>query len=317
MAEKNNKYILVNEENLTISVRSVDKLLTAGRGELALVYLYVLRTRGEMTAASAAAELSMSENEVVAAMNALERMGLVRGGERVARLQENKLPSYTNQDLAYELKQGEFEALVQQVQQILGTHLSSPDTEKLLGLRRALGFPPEVILMLVQYCVEENERRYGSSRRPTMRFVEKVAFRWEEEGIDTAQKAEEYLQRLEKRRTLQQQMKKVLQIYDRELTPTEQKYVGAWIEKGFTPELVAEAYDMTMIRTGRRAWAYMNSVLQTWYEKGVTTPEQLDKAKTGASDCVGNGGKKPNGTVPGKEVDSMLRLLEEIRGGGE
>ena len=305
--KKTDKYILPNEENLTVSVRSVDKLLTAGRGELALLYLYVLRRKGEITTAEAAGDLAMPENEVVAALASLGKLGLVRyQGEM--RLQEDRLPSYTAAELAQELKKGEFEALLHQVQQALGSKLSSVDVEKLLGIRRELGMPPEVILMLVHYCVDLNVRRYGPGKRPTMRYIEKVAFSWEREGILSVQQAEDYLRAEERRRETTQQIKTVLQIRDRDLSASEQKYVDDWIGRGYSPELIAAAYDRTLIRTGRRAWAYMNSVLQGWESEGKKSPGDLKQA-----DRVGQSASPAGTAAADGEVESMLRFLEELK----
>ena len=67
----------------------------------------------------------------------------------------------------------------------------------------------------------------------------------------TLEQAETYIRRREERRSAMEQIKRALQIRDRELSPTERQYVDSWIEKGFTPDAVEIAYDRTIIKTVR------------------------------------------------------------------
>ena len=174
------------------------------------------------------------------------------------------------------------------------------------------GFPPEVILLLVNYCVSETTRKYGPGRRPTMRFVEKTAFTWEREEIVTLEQAETYIRRREERRSAMEQIKRALQIRDRELSPTERQYVDSWIEKGFTPDAVEIAYDRTIIKTERRAWPYMNSILNAWHDKGLHTAEEILSAEQPAGPKSGTPGAYAQAGSADAERDHMRRLLREL-----
>ena len=46
--------------------------------------------------------------------------------------------------------------------------------------------------MLLYYCLERSRRR--DSRAPSMRAIEKEAYRWADEGIDTLETASFYVQ---------------------------------------------------------------------------------------------------------------------------
>ena len=96
-AEK--KLILPNEENILLSARSADRLIQWADGDAALVYIYILRKNGQLDTAQAAKELCRTENEIIAAVSRLVKMGLVKDEQHQGRLQEDKLPEYTAEDI--------------------------------------------------------------------------------------------------------------------------------------------------------------------------------------------------------------------------
>ena len=308
MAEdKRKNLILPNEENILMSAKSAQRLIQWADAEAALLYIYILRQKGQINTAQAAKDLSRTENEILAAMSRLGKMGLVMEQESQVHLQQDKLPDYTLEDITQAAKSRDFSELVQEVQKALGKILSSSDTTKLLGIYRELGLPADVILMLVNHCISESARRYGAGRVPTMRYIEKAAFTWEREGILTIEKAEEYIKGKEQVRSARQQIKRVLQIKDRELSASECRYVDSWIEKGFDAAAVEIAYDRTLVKTGRLAWAYLNSIINNWHEKGLHTAQQILRrdSKPRAEDAAA-------GTVGERELDSMRRFLDEL-----
>ena len=45
---------------------------------------------------------------------------------------------------------------------------------------------------------------------------------------------------------------------------------------GFTLDAIELAYDRTVTNTGALKWGYMNKILQTWHEKKLHTPAEID-----------------------------------------
>ena len=106
MAEE---YVLPQPETLSIDLHDADKLISAGSGDAALLYLYVLRRNGRLDAEKAREELHMGDR-LDAALSTLQRLGLVRlpGGYAAIRAQEQQkqapgsspeLPAYTVSDV--------------------------------------------------------------------------------------------------------------------------------------------------------------------------------------------------------------------------
>ena len=310
------RYVLPGPDMITMSGQTADKLIRAGDGNAILLYLYVLRTGGALSVREAAKTLSRSESELSSSMALLDRLGLLKYDETETMPQKDELPEYTAEDIRRELDNGTvFSSLVQEVQRSLGKILSSDDLIKLFGVYDSLGLPPEVILHLVTYCIDENRRRYGPSRVPTMRYIEKAAYTWEREGIFTLDEAEIYLKNLESRRSLLGEIKRVLQIKDRELAAGERKYAEGWISSGFTPEVIEIAYDKTVLKTGRLAWSYMDSIIMSWHQKGLHTADEILQ-----KDGMGTAARKSAPKKPAKtpadglaDYERMKKYLEKLR----
>lgn len=306
------KYVLPGPESITISAGAADKLIRAGDGDAALLYIYIMKTRGVMSVADAAAALGRREAEIAAAMDTLSRLGLVRADEREkAPVVKEELPEYTAADIKQELEKGSaFKSLVGEVQKSLGKVLSSDDLIRLFGIYDSLGLPPEVVLQLVTHCIDENRRRYGQGKVPTMRYIEKAAYTWEREGIFSLERAEQYLKTLSDRRAATAEVKKVLQIRDRALVATERRYVEEWLSLGFAAEAIEIAYERTLLKTGKLSWGYMNSIIKSWHEQGLHAVDEI-LARDGKSAPRPTGTKKS--TPDPREYEQMKRYLKKLQ----
>ena len=46
---------------------------------------------------------------------------------------------------------------------------------------------------------------------------------------------------------------------------------------GFSNEVIMLAYERTCLNTGTLKWAYMNSILKSWQEKNLFTPQEIQQ----------------------------------------
>lgn len=44
---------------------------------------------------------------------------------------------------------------------------------------------------------------------------------------------------------------------------------------GFRDDTIRMAYERTCLNTGALKWAYMNSILTSWHEQNLHTPEEI------------------------------------------
>lgn len=324
MPEK--RFVLPAPETVAIPGEAADRLISCGNGRAALLYLFILKNRGAFSEEEAAGALRWTPAAVESAMETLASLGLVAGEGAKApparKIPEteprDELPEYTAADMSRLMGGGgAFPGLVSEVQRRLGKILSSDDLLKLLGIYDGLGLPPEVILILVSYCIGETATKYGG-RLPTMRYIEKAAYTWEREGIFSIEEAEEYLKRTEARKSAVGEISAVLQIRGRELTKTERGYVCGWIGMGFSPEVVEAAYDKTVLKTGKLSWGYLNSILKSWHEKGLYTLREIEAREKDFSTAGGAknpypGKNAPVGDAPTSEsIERLERLLKNI-----
>lgn len=278
-------------ENL-ISQASADRLIAAHDGDVALLYIYLQRTGGNLE--GAARELCRTMGEIEAAHEKLLRMGLIGTAPlsspaapaeppREERQQETKLPpaeelpEYRAEDIVRRSKEDDaFAAIVAEAQKVLGHVLSSSDLKRLFGIYDYLALPPEVVLELLNYCVSISCSLSGEGRRPSMRFIEKEAYAWVHMEIFTLEQAEEYIQKSQQRRGDIGKISDALGIRGRALTPSEQRFISSWLDMGFSLDAIELAYDRTVTNTGALKWGYMNKILQTWHEKKLHSTAEIE-----------------------------------------
>ena len=269
---------------LSVPVSDADKLLALGSGDCALLYLQVLRRGGTLHPALAARELGRSEAEIRNLAEQLRRAGII-DAESAPLPGPEELPEYTAADISRRSREDSaFRSLLGETQRVLGHALSSADLKTLFGIYDHLGLTPECIMLLINYEADSLRRRCGEGRLPTMRSIEREAFRWARLEILTAPQAEEYIAAEERRAEEAEKLRELMQLRDRAPSPTERRYMESWLQMGFRAEVLALAYDRTVTSTGKLAWAYMDKIVRSWAEKGLFTPEAVEKGdarKTG------------------------------------
>lgn len=261
----------MNIDRIEIDQSDVRKLLSAASGDAALLYLYLHCGNDPVGCGT---ELRLSGSRLSCAAATLRQLGLwpeprkrvVFSGER---------PQYTEQDVMTAMQGSEdFRLLYGEVQRLLGRSLNTEELKILLSFERYLGLPAEVISVLVCYC-KDRARQKGSLRNPSLRTIEKEAYVWAEQGIDTVEEAAAYLQRQNARSSRMGKLLQLLQIRGRNLTAAEERYAQSWLDMGFDDEAITMAYERTCLNTGGLKWPYMNSILTRWHETGFHTGEQI------------------------------------------
>ncbi len=291
----------MNGNELTIPKAHVHKLLCAKNPDVALLYLYI--TDGN-DPAQAAEKLQLSANRYTAASAILRQLGLWPQ-TRNAPVFSGERPQYTERDVISAMDgDREFQALYGEVQRVLGRNLNTEELKILLGFTRYLGLPADVISVLVCYC-KERARAKGNLRNPSLRSIEKEAYHWAEQGIDTMEEAAAFIQSQHVRRTQLGELMQLLQVRGRNLTPGEERYARQWLEMGFHKDVIALAYERTCLNTGGLSWPYMHKILTRWQSAGLFTVEQVENEKRTAVPKGASG-------QPGEaELSAFQKVLQE------
>ena len=266
---------------LAMDARAAERLVAAGSGDGALLYLWLLGRGGKLDPAQARKALNWDEGRLESAAAALRDMGLSDGRTEAEPAPPPALegpPEYAAADITRELEQAgsPFPGLVNEVQRRLGKVLSTADLKSLYTIYDYLALPPEVICLLVNWCVEESRRKYGPGRMPRMGEVQRGAFRWKRLGVDTAQAADAYLKRQELYRTREGEILKLLDLPLRPLVDKERKKVQAWTDMGFDDQALRLAYEKTVYKKQKMDWDYMNGILCGWHKKNLHTLAEIE-----------------------------------------
>ena len=290
--------------DVLLSVETIRKLLAAGNGDSALLYL------------CRAAELSevatgFSEARLECAASLLRQLGL--DTSRNPRFQQAaQRPEYTEQDVRLHMENpgSGFKRFVGEVQRCMGRALSNEELKILLSMREYLGLPVEVLNVLIHYCVDRGRSR-GAGRMPSMRAMEREAFHWADLQIDTLEKAAAYIQHETAKSARVTELCRLMGITGRRLAPPELRYLQAWSDMGFANDAISLAYEKTCENTGGLTWKYMNSILERWNGQGLYTADQiraLDRKPAGAR----KGGYQRHDDPPSPGMlDAARQMLEE------
>ncbi len=288
----------LSASEIRISPAVADRLLSAHDGDVALLYLYRLRT-GSFDAEKAARDLCRTRHEIDTADEKLSRLapelcqalGAANAPAptrdtpanstprtHVPEAPEDELPEYRAEELVRRSREDDrFAAILDEAQRVMGRALSSVDMKTLFGIYDYLALPADVIMLLINHVAKQYSERYGTSRRPSARAIQKEAYFWANREIITLEQAEEYIRALSERKAALREASDAMGIKGRELTKTEREYISAWLDMGFGAKVIAIAYDRTVTNTGSLRWSYMNKILTSWKDSGLFTVEDIEQ----------------------------------------
>ena len=293
----------MNIETVTIDAQAMQRILGAGSGDAALLYLFLRSGNPKENTA----EIGLSGTRLSCAEATLRQLGLIQD-ENQQRILAGERPSYTEKDVLRAVDhEPSFRSLYGEVQRLLGRNLNTEELKILLGFVRYLGLPEDVISVLVCYC-KDRARQQGKLRNPSLRTIEKEAYAWAERGIDSMEEAAAYIQTQNLRNSRLHQLLQQLQIRGRTLTPGEEKYAQSWLDMGFDMEAIAMAYERTCLNTGSLSWPYMNKILLRWHEAGLHTAEKIRNGDR----KPGTAAKTGERVMDADEEAAIKRMLQEV-----
>lgn len=288
-----------------LSNNFIDNYMCNANGEFVKIYLYLVRCTQQVpehfSLRLIADKMNLTESDILRALRYWEQEGLLRlttdGNMQVqsivvteppvaastatmtAATQEVVTPAVsasttkvaTVQPLVRRAEPEVIQELALIAEQYLKRQLTSMDLSKIAYFYEDLQFSPELIEYLLEHCVTNNNR--------SIRYIESVAISWADKGITTVEQAiaegqhyrREYFAIL-----------KAFGISNRQPIDTEVEYMRKWLDEyHFTTEVISEACQRTITKTGNPVFAYADSILKNWKEQGI-----LAKRDIAASDMA-------------------------------
>ena len=170
-----------------------------------------------------------------------------------------------------------FRCLCSTFERLAGRPTKHSERNTLMVITDEIGLPSEVALMLVEYCF--------SMDKATPAYMKSVALDWVECGIDNIAKAEERIAVLSVRNTLEGKLRTKFRMTSA-FSRKQKEIIAQWAEMGMSEELIDEAYEKTLNATGKLSFPYMDSILRSWKEKGISSPEVAQQDKQAHSESV-------------------------------
>lgn len=186
-------------------------------------------------------------------------------------------------------EQADTEQLLFIVEQYIGKPLSTSNIKTIFFLCDTLHFSADLVDYLVQYCVDRGKKDF--------RYIEKVALSWSEQNITTTRQAASMIKKYDKT------VYGIMNALGKTGSPTEKEmeYINRWSKQyGFSPEIIKEACDRTVLATDKHRFEYAESILANWDRERVrhisdirAADERYQKAK-GAQTSSKSGSNKFN-----------------------
>ena len=143
-------------------------------------------------------------------------------------------------------------------EQYLKKPLSLNDMQTIFFIMDKLGFSEDLTDYLIQYCVDRGKR--------DLRYIEKVAISWAEQGITTQKQAAALAGKYDKT------VYEIMRALGKNNLPTETEvaYIDRWRKfYGFESDVILTACERTVLATDSHRFEYADSILTNWYKAGV------------------------------------------------
>lgn len=193
-------------------------------------------------------------------------------------------PFYSGKDLAEAAeKNGDLKTLVSFVEQRLDKVLNTSEVAKLWSWLDYIKMPCPVLMLIVEDCCVRGHR--------SLRYFSKAVISFQDQGLTTYEKANEYLRRQTEKEKFVRRIRKLFGMGDRALTKVEDAHLTEWMAWDFSDEMLDLAYEKTVGAASKPSVNYMHKILQNWHEAGAKTPrdvEQLSPKKADKQDQQGD-----------------------------
>ncbi len=250
---------------VSLPAAALERLAHAGEAELKV--LLALCSGCEDIAALTGCD----EASVNAAVAYWRGAGIISGeekttGRKVAR--HATTPTYTGEELSRIIDENGLAMIIDECQSLTGRVFNITEVNRIAALNSYLGLSGEYILLLFSYCAEHGKN--------TLKYIEKTAYDLYDRGIDSTEGLEEYIRREEDKHSLEGKLRKLFGLGERSLTPAEKKHIATWSDEyNYSYDIIEEAYNITVEKTGKLSLPYLSKILSNWHGKELRTLEDV------------------------------------------
>jgi len=232
----------------------------------------------DLTGGVQIAKSSDAEELTIAKTPAIETSAPAPKTSKTKKTVSSKKREYTLDEVKEFHNNHEVSELLFIIETYLKHPLNSTEMNTVFFWYDGLKFSGELIEYLVEYCI--------TNGHSSLRYMDKVAIGWAENGIDSIEKAKE---QVSIRSKAYYSIMKAFGISGRNLAESEMTFVNKWSkEYAFDIEIIQEACKRTISATSKPSFEYADSILTNWHNNNVHTLKDV-----AALDEVFNKTKRP------------------------
>lgn len=264
----------------------IEKYMPNARGEYVKVYILGLKycISGEIGVNSSilASTLHLLETDVINAWNYWNDEGVIKllpidnmnnFNIEFLDLSDIKESKSDNINLLKELDNSLTKDMLQDIEKLLARPLSSKEIEIYISWFSDFDFKPEIILLLIEYCVSKSKTDF--------RYIEKVAISWHEAKISTIEDAQAFIRKYEDKWTYIRKILNYLGMKDADVMKPQEELMDKWITiYKFPFEVICKACDICFERLNRAEFKYIDGILNAWHKEGIKTLEDVANRNT-------------------------------------
>ncbi|MDT8718673.1 DnaD domain protein [Clostridium sp. 19966] len=259
----------------------IEKYMPKARGEFIKVYLlalkYCLSNEPGVNSTLMASALHLLESDVMNAWNYWNEEGVIKfrpldsmGNYNIefVDLSEDAIKPASDVNILEELSNSSTKDMLQEIEKLVARPLASKEISTYIGWQKDLNFSPELILLLIEYCVSKGKSDY--------RYIEKVAIGWHEAKIQNIDQAQSYIKRHEDKWIKYRKILTYLGIKDADVMKPQEEMLDKWVTTlNFSVEIVFKACDICFERLNRADFKYIDAILSSWHKDGIKTLDDI------------------------------------------
>lgn len=204
-------------------------------------------------------------------------------------------------EVARDIRNEELADLIDECTALMGVgSLVTEDIKVITALATDTVLTPEYIVTLLAFL----KSTAGETKKITAKKLRAEAQKLLARDIDTLEALEAYIKDKSCEFKDEWEYRRILQLWGRAFSRTEREYVKKWAHVyAFSTAIVAEAYEIAILKTQKLSFPYMDTLLTDWYTVGCKTVEECRARASQTSAMIKNDTKAKKGGRKTKEAD--------------
>ena len=240
------------------------------------VLIALIELRGQADSTKALADIA--DTSVARCSSALafwEESGIIRKNDGTPsiidefeeRLVKGEIDEVPAVEVAETIRDENLASMIDECALLLGQAcLSNSDVKNLTGLYTQYSLSTDYIVTLAAHL--------QSKGNLTVKRLCDKAISLQEKGCDSTEALDAYIKAMEESSGAEWEIRRIIGIYGRNLSPSEKSYFKKWSEKfGYSGPIITEAYDITINKGGnlKNYLPFMDAILTDWHTAGCKT----------------------------------------------